>query len=84
MNRDSGMMRGKRTIVGGRAAVRKSLHMPTLASATRWNKKLKVFYEQLLARGKKHKVALTACMRKLIIILNAMLKNNQVYDPKFC
>jgi transposase len=84
MNRDSGMMRGKRTIVGGRAAVRKSLHMPTLASATRWNKKLKVFYEQLLARDKKHKVALTACMRKLIIMLNAMLKNNQVYDPKFC
>ena len=84
MNRDSGMMRGKRTIVGGRAAVRKSLHMPTLAAATRWNKKLKVFYEQLLARGKKHKVALTACMRKIIIMLNAMLKNNRVYDPKFC
>ena len=84
MNRDSGMMRGKRTIVGGRAVVRKSLHMPTLAAATRWNKKLKVFYEQLLARGKKHKVALTACMRKIIIMLNAMLKNNRVYDPKFC
>ena len=84
MNRDSGMMRGKRTIVGGRAAVRKSLHMPTLAAATRWNKKLKVFYEQLLARGKKHKVALTACMRKLIITLNSMLKNDRVYDPKFC
>jgi transposase len=84
MNRDSGMMRGKRTIAGGRAVVRKILHMPTLSAATRWNKQLKAFYEQLLARGKKHRVALTACMRKLVITLNAMLKNDRVYDPKFC
>jgi transposase len=84
MNRDSGMMRGKRSIAGGRAVVRKILHMPTLSAATRWNKKLIGYYEQLLAKGKKHKVALTACMRKLVITLNAMLKNNQVYDPKFC
>jgi transposase len=84
MNRDSGMMRGKRSIVGGRAVVRKILHMPTLAAVTRWNKKLKAFYCHLRSQGKKHSVALTACMRKLVITLNAMLKNNQVYDPKFC
>ena len=84
VNRDSGMMRGKRSIAGGRAIVRKTLHMPTLSAATRWNKRFIGYYEQLLAKGKKHKVALTACMRKLVITLNAMLKSNQVYDPKFC
>jgi transposase len=84
MNRDSGMMRGKRSIVGGRAVVRKVLHMPTLSAVTRWNKRLKTFYCHLRDQGKKHSVALTACMRKLIIMLNVMVKNNQVYDPKFC
>jgi transposase len=84
MNRDSGMMRGKRSIAGGRAAVRKALHMPILAAATRWNKKLRLFYAQLLSKGKKHRVALTACMRKLVILLNTMLKNDRAYDPKFC
>jgi transposase len=84
MNRDSGMMRGKRSIAGGRAAVRKALHMPILAAATRWNKKLMLFYAQLLAKGKKHRIALTACMRKLVILLNTMLKNDRAYDPKFC
>lgn len=84
MNRDSGTMRGKRSILGGRAVVRKVLHMPTLSAASRWNKKLKAFYCHLRQQGKKHSVALTACMRKLIIMLNAMLKNNQVYDPKYC
>jgi transposase len=84
MNRDSGMMRGKRSIAGGRAAVRKALHMPILAAATRWNKKLKLFYAQLISKGKKHRVAITACMRKLVTLLNAMLKNDRAYDPKFC
>jgi len=84
MNRDSGMMRGKRSIAGGRAAVCKALHMPILAAATRWNKKLRLFYAQLLSKGKKHRVALTACMRKLVILLNTMLKNDRAYDPKFC
>jgi transposase len=84
MNRDSGIMRGKRSIAGGRAAVRKALHMPILAAATRWNKKLRLFYAQLLSKGKKHRIALTACMRKLVILLNTMLKNDRVYDPKFC
>lgn len=82
-NRDSGMLRGKRTISGGRANIRKALHMPTLSAATRWNKDMMIFYQRLIARGKKHKVALTACMRKLLITLNAMVKNNELYHPKF-
>lgn len=84
MNRDSGMLKGKRTITGGRAIVRKVLHMPTLCAVTRWNKRLKELYAHFMAKGKKHKVALTACMRKLITMLNCMLKNNQVYNPNFC
>jgi len=84
MNRDSGTMRGKRCITGGRAMVRKALHMPTLSASTRWNKQLNAFYTRLLANGKKHSVALTACMRKLVITLNSMLKNNRSYDPDFC
>lgn len=83
MNRDSGNLRGKRCIIGGRALVRRALHMPTLTSATRWNEKIKNFYDRLMANGKKHKVALTACMRKLITVINCMLKNNQAYDPNF-
>ncbi|HEX2965271.1 MAG TPA: IS110 family transposase [Syntrophorhabdaceae bacterium] len=79
-NRDSGMFRGKRTISGGRANIRKALHMPALSAATRWNHALKEFYCRLIAKGKKHKVALTACMRKMLITLNAMLKNNQMYN----
>jgi transposase len=84
MNRDSGMLKGKRTITGGRAIVRKVLHMPILSAVTRWNKRLKQLYEHFMAKGKKHKVALTACMRKLITVLNCMLKNNQFYNPNFC
>lgn len=83
-NRDSGMMRGKRTITGGRAIVRQALHMPTLSAATRWNKTLGNFYYRLIAKGKKHSVALTACMRKLLITLNAMLKNDELYNPNLC
>ena len=84
MNRDSGMMRGKRTITGGRAVVRKMLHMPTLSAVTRWNKRLKTFYYHLRQQGKKHSVALTACMRKLVIMLNSMLKNNQPFSENYC
>jgi len=84
MNRDSGMLKGKRSIAGGRAVVRKVLHMPILVAVTRWNERLKEFYIHLTAKGKKHKVALTACMRKLIITLNCMVKNNQVYNDNFC
>lgn len=75
LNRDSGMQRGKRSIWGGRANVRKTLFMATLR-ATRCNPILKRHYAQLLARGKAKKVALVACMRKMLTILNAMLKTH--------
>lgn len=79
MNRDSGKFRGRRTITGGRQFVRQALHMPTLSAVTRWNPRLKAFYRRLIAAGKKHKTALTACMRKLVIMLNSMLKNGTPY-----
>lgn len=72
-NRDSGTLRGTRTIWGGRAVVRTALYMAALA-ATTWNPVIKAFYHQLLARGKAKKVALVACMHKLLSILNAMVK----------
>jgi transposase len=75
-NRDSGTLRGKRTIWGGRASVRCALFMATLV-AVRFNPQIKNFYESLCNRGKQKKVALVACMHKLIIIMNAMLKNNE-------
>jgi transposase len=76
LNRDSGTLRGKRTIWGGRASVRRVLYMATLV-ATRHNIKIKAFYERLCAAGKLKKVAITACMHKLLIIMNAMIKSNQ-------
>lgn len=72
-NRDSGKMRGKRTIFGGRANVRAVLYMATL-SAIRFNPPIKQFYDRLVKTGKLHKVAMVACMRKLLTVLNAMLK----------
>ncbi|MDP2662919.1 MAG: IS110 family transposase [Dehalococcoidia bacterium] len=74
MNRDSGHWRGKRVVWGGRANVRAALYMPTVV-AVRWNPLLREFYQRLVAAGKPKKVALVACMRKLLIILNAMLKH---------
>jgi len=74
MNRDSGKLRGKRRIKGGRFAVRTVLYMATL-SATQCNPVIKAFYNQLVAQGKHKKVALTACMRKFIIMLNAMVRD---------
>jgi len=76
INRDSGMQRGKRMIGGGRATVRKGLYMATLV-ATKHNPIIRKFYQQLLARGKAKMTALTACMRKLLLILNAILKENK-------
>ncbi len=73
-NRDSGTLRGTRTIWGGRAVVRTALYMATLV-ATKWNPGIKAVYHQFLARGKAKKVALVACMHKLLIILNAMVKH---------
>ncbi len=73
-NRDSGSLRGSRCIWGGRAQVRRVLYMAVVA-AVRSNPVIKDFYAQLRARGKCPKSALTACMRKLLVILNAMLHN---------
>ena len=72
-NRDSGTMRGKRRVWGGRSRVRAVLYMGTLA-ASRFNPVIRDFYQRLLAAGKPKKVALVACMRKLLVILNSMLK----------
>jgi transposase len=76
LNRDSGYMRGKRSTFGGRVAVRTGMYMATLA-AMRCNCIIKRFAERLTAAGKPFKVVATACMRKLLTILNVMLKNNQ-------
>jgi transposase len=74
INRDSGTMRGKRTIWGGRATVRAALYMAALVGSRR-NPVLRALYTRLVAAGKTKKVALTACMRKLLTILNALLKH---------
>ncbi len=74
INRDSGRSRGKRRIQGGRACVRTILYMATL-SATQCNPIIKAFYQQLVAQGKHKKVAITACMRKFITMLNAMVRD---------
>ena len=73
-NRDSGTLRGHRTVWGGRARVRAALYMGALV-ASRFNPVIRDFYQRLLAAGKPKKLALTACMRKLLVILNAMLKH---------
>lgn len=75
MNRDSGKLRGRRMIQGGRAMVRKALYMPVL-SAIRFNPAIRRLYLRLIAKGKLQKVALTACMHKMLTILNSMAKNN--------
>lgn len=80
-NRDSGKFKGKRSIWGGRIAIRSVLYMATL-TATRFNPVIKDFYERLTKAGKAHKVALTACMRRLLTILNSMIKNNQKWDQE--
>ena len=80
LNRDSGILRGKRAIWGGRSGVRAALYMGALV-ATRCNPTVKVFYERLLAAGKPKKVALVACMRKLLVILNAMLRKRTPWRP---
>ena len=80
LNRDSGLFRGRRQVWGGRAAVRAVLYMGTLA-AVRFNPVLRAFYQRLRAAGKLPKVALTACLHKLLTILNAMLKHQRRWDP---
>lgn len=80
INRDSGRMRGKRSVWGGRARVRAALYMSALV-ASRHNPVIRDLYQRLLAAGKAKKLALTACMRKLLTILNAMVKNDQRWNP---
>jgi len=79
INRDSGTMRGKRTIFGGRPSVRKVLFMAALV-ASRHNPVIKAFYQRLLAAGKPKKLALTACARKLLTILNAMARTRKPFN----
>ncbi len=79
-NRDSGTLRGKRTVWGGRSRVRAALYMAALV-ATRYNPVLRDFYQRLCAAGKPKKVALTACMRKLLTILNVMVKHHSHWNP---
>lgn len=80
-NRDSGTLRGKRKIYGGRAATRSALYMAALVGA-RHNPVLKAFYQRLRAAGKPGKVALVACMRKLLTILNVMVRDGTPWSPK--
>jgi transposase len=79
-NRDSGKFKGHRCIWGGRAQVRQALYMAAI-TARRCNPIIRPLYERLIARGKPHKVAMVACMRKMLIILNTMTKNNATWDP---
>jgi len=78
MNHDSGTLRGKRMIRGGRSDVRTALYMPALV-ATRYNPAIRTFYLRLRASGKSAKLAITACIRKLLVLLNAILKSKQPY-----
>ena len=80
-NRDSGKMRGRRSIYGGRARIRTLLYMCATA-AVRSNPVIRGFYERLKARGKPHKVAMVACMRKIITILNAMMRQSTPWTPE--
>jgi transposase len=79
LNRDSGLFRGKRMIWGGRANIRSVLYM-SATCAMRFNPTIRIFYERLRLAGKLHKVAITACMRKLLVILNTMIKNRTYWS----
>jgi transposase len=79
-NHDSGQMRGKRTIWGGRACVRNVLYMAAL-SASQHNLVIRPFYQRMVKAGKAKKVALVACMRKLLTILNAIMRSGQAWQP---
>ena len=79
-NRDSGAWRGCRSVWGGRASVRATLYMAALA-ASRFNPRLRAFYQRLVAAGKPKLVALTACMRKLLVLCNSLCKQQAMWDP---
>jgi transposase len=78
---DSGKRRGERRIKGGRRWVRNAIYMPCVGAATQNNPVLKAYYRRLIAKGKEPKVAIIACMRKLIVILNTMIARRQKWDP---
>ena len=78
---DSGERKGERRCMGGRRKLRNLLYMPVMGAATQHNPVLKAYYQRLIARGKEPKVALIACMRKLIVILNTMLARDQTRNP---
>jgi transposase len=78
---DSGDRKGQRHIKGGRRKLRNLLYMPVMGAATQHNPVLKAYYQRLRARGKEAKVALVACMRKLIVILNTMLARDETWNP---
>lgn len=80
-NRDSGTYKGSRAVWVGRASVRSILYMLALV-ASRNNSVIKAFYDKLCAAGKAKKVAIVACMRKLLLILNAMTKNNTMWNKQ--
>lgn len=80
--RDSGTLKGKRTTWGGRTQVRSILYMAAL-SAVQFNPPIKTFYNRLVKNGKTKKVALVASMRKLLIIINSMLRNNTDWNPEY-
>jgi transposase len=81
MNRDSGQLSGRRRTFGGRSYVRRVLYMATLV-ATRFNPRIQAFYQHLLSQGKPKKVALTAAMRKLLTILNTLIKNDELWNAQ--
>ena len=82
LNRDSGRHRGERSVWGGRATVRTALYMGALA-AVRSNPPVKALYERLVAKGKPKKVALVACMRKLLVTCNAVVRDGQAWSPSY-
>lgn len=79
-NRDSGSLRGQRMLWGGRHTVRTAMYMATIA-AIRFNPLIRDFYQRLKAKGKPSKVAIAACMRKLLVVLNAMLRDQKSWEP---
>ena len=81
LNRDSGQFRGRQCTWGGRATVRRALYMAALV-ASRHNPAIRRFYAHLIEQGKAPKLALTACMRKLLVILNTMVKNKTLWNPE--
>ncbi len=81
MNRDSGAKHGKKYIKGGRQGVRNALYMAALSASRGWNPPMKIFYDRLIANGKATKIALTAVMRKLVILANVLITKNREWQP---